>query len=163
MAPLSTFRKQLVALTILSSTAALAQEIQLTNYATLNAKGVLAVTTDDQYRYFYDKFLAAKLLGRAQTWYSLDTQGDPTFFPNDFLDLSSLADKLATPRDKLTLFLKETLDHSAVDVLAKFKQGSATKEQAIRLLISSFNKVVLDGPIYTKDRFAGIQLDAKTQ
>jgi thioredoxin-like negative regulator of GroEL len=85
--------------------------------------------------------------------------GTSYFKESDFIDFHGLADKLRSQPDALAKYLASNLSKETKDLLAR-NDVSASARQA---LSKDFNQLLEKELIYDTNRFAGIELTARTQ
>jgi H+/Cl- antiporter ClcA len=86
----------------------------------------------------------------------------PTFSREDIVDLPAFADKLSHPAtgDALSEFLASELSPATRNLLTQYQGGA---EQRLRRdLLEDLNRVILSGPLYSTQRFAGAALSPGT-
>jgi fucose permease len=85
------------------------------------------------------------------------------FAGTDFKDVSSLAAKLTAKADPLSAYLATNLSSSTAQILARYKEGTASETAARVALMQDLNSLILKESIYSPERFSGVALQDKTK
>ncbi len=92
---------------------------------------------------------------------------DPTNFTmfsrGDFIDLPSLAQKLAGKSGPVSTFLCEHLDESTQTALTNYTSGSGSTNRFGTELAKSFNQIISGPSLYDAQRFRDVSLRSETQ
>ncbi len=83
------------------------------------------------------------------------------FSAGDVINLDALADRIRTPGDGVSEFIKAHLSSETRSLLTNGSGGR--NSQLKRALVDDLNKIIQDGPIYTTQRFAAIKLSSPTR
>ena len=98
-----------------------------------------------------------------------DSHGTPVFAKGDvnnvpsILNVSSLADKLKTAGDPVSVYVKDHLSAETKQAIANYQDSPATRDALETLLISDLNKLIQGPSIYDASRFAGVKLKSAKQ
>ncbi|MBI4661526.1 MAG: PDZ domain-containing protein [Verrucomicrobia bacterium] len=89
---------------------------------------------------------------------------DPFLFSgSDFRDLSQFADKLKRKSDPVSQFLWDRLPSAVRREVSDHDETGAERERLRQVLVKELNRILQEGPIYQKQRFAGVTLSARTR
>ena len=89
----------------------------------------------------------------------VETGGCPLLCSDDITDLESFVNRLRNHLDPLSTFLWEQLSESARQKL----EADAASKEAREALIQELNQLIGSSPIYSEDRFSGVQLSPEAR
>jgi GPH family glycoside/pentoside/hexuronide:cation symporter len=102
-------------------------------------------------------------------FFHYDTQGTPLFLNGDmnnvasFANVQSMAAKLKTPADPVSVFVKEHLSPETQQALAAYPNANTNQSDVEGFLLQDMNKLIAGPSIYDAQRFTGIALRKDTE